>query len=108
MEQRSKTLSLHEGSLSRLVQPLKNFFDEERVLDPVGVRHVNMSERSPNLASELRKMPQRKRCSLEPRFGFQDYTRHRCLAWSRSPPMKPIQRHIPPPCCRTEPTMEAA
>lgn len=53
MEQRSETLSLHEGSLRRLVQPRKNFVDEERVLDPVGVRHVNMSERSPNLASKL-------------------------------------------------------
>jgi len=53
VEQNCETLTVNEVCLFRVVQPIKNFFDEQRLLDSVRFGHVDMSEGSGDVTPQL-------------------------------------------------------
>jgi len=64
-EQTRETLSVNEVRLVRIVQPGKNFFDEQRLFDCVWFGDVDMSERGGKVTSLLHEMSECQRCSME-------------------------------------------
>jgi hypothetical protein len=58
LKQNRETLALQEVGLPRIVEPLKHFLDEQRLLDAIRLGHVNVSERNGDVTPELFEMPQ--------------------------------------------------
>jgi hypothetical protein len=68
VEQICETLTADELGLFRVVQPIKNFSDEQRLPGAVRFGHVDMSEGRGDVTAKLHEMSQCECRSVEVRF----------------------------------------